>query len=62
MMLACPFCGAGSGLALLLLIVGVFVLMFAGTILLFLSSWGRGEWRDRDARWLAVRAEKDESR
>ena len=61
-MLACPFCGAGAGLALLFLVLGVFVLMFTGMILLFLSSFGRGEWRDRGARWLALRAENDERR
>ena len=61
MTIACPFCGAGSGLALLVLILSVFVMMFTGTILLFLSSWWRGEWKDGDARWLAVRAEKDET-
>lgn len=57
-MLACPMCGAGSGLGLFFLILGVFALMLGGTVLLFLGSWWRGDWRDADARFDALRAEE----
>ena len=58
-MLACPLCGAGSGLELFALILGVFVLMLLGTVLLFLASWWRGDWGDARSRFDALRAEED---
>ncbi|MBI3817465.1 MAG: hypothetical protein HY286_02150 [Planctomycetes bacterium] len=59
--LACPFCGAAGGLWLFFTLFGVFVMMFAGTILLFAAACSRGEWKDSELRWSAVRAEFDES-
>jgi len=57
-MLACPFCGAGAGLGLFLLLFGVFAAMFAGTVLLLFASWRRGDWSDGESRWDAVHAEE----
>ena len=47
------------GLWLFFLILGVFVLMFGGTVLLFMAGVGRGEWTDGDLRWSAVAAENE---
>lgn len=55
--LACPLCGAAGSTTLFFVILGMFILMFSGTILLFLAAMGRGEWRNGDLRWSAVRAE-----
>ena len=57
--LACPLCGAAGGLWLFFLILGVFVLMFGGTVLLFMAGVGRGEWTDGQLRWSAVEAENE---
>lgn len=56
--LACPACGAAGGLWLFFLVLGVFLTMFTGTVLLFASSWGRKEWTDDTLRWSAVVAEE----
>lgn len=53
----CPFCGAAGNLWLFFCILGAFILMFGGTICMFIGSWIRGEWSDQDLRWSAVRAE-----
>ncbi len=59
---ACPLCGAAGGLGLFFLILGVFLAMFTGTILLFVAGWMRGEWKDDETRWEAVLAEEPEAR
>ncbi|MBL8694639.1 MAG: hypothetical protein JNJ88_11135 [Planctomycetes bacterium] len=55
--LACPACGAAGGPWLFLIVFGTFVLMFSGTILMFLASWWRGEWHDNTLRWSAIESE-----
>lgn len=57
---ACPLCGAAGGLWLFFLVFGTFLMMFGGTILLFFAAAARGEWKDPDLRWAAVRAENGE--
>lgn len=54
---ACPACGAAGGFGLFVLVFGVFLLMFTGTVVLFLAAAGRGEWKDASLRSEALRAE-----
>lgn len=56
----CPLCGAAGNLWLFFIILGTFIFMFAGTFCLFFAAISRGEWKDPDIRWAAVRAEFDE--
>lgn len=60
--LACPFCGIGSGTVIFLLLLSSFVLMFLGTITVFLGSWKQGHWKDQKARWSALEAEFQEEK
>jgi hypothetical protein len=55
---ACPACGAAGGLGLFVVVFGVFILMFLGTVLLFVGAAGRGEWRSQDLRSAALVAEQ----
>ncbi|MFN0204966.1 MAG: hypothetical protein ACKVS6_01475 [Planctomycetota bacterium] len=53
----CPLCGAAGNLWLFFIILGTFIFMFAGTLCLFFAAVSRGEWKDPEIRWGAVRAE-----
>jgi len=58
MTLASALCAVAGEAWLFWLLVSVFACAFAGTVILCAWSIRRGDFRDDEGRWLAVRAEE----